>query len=44
MSSLKVPFLDLKAHHDPIRHDVMTAMNAVIDENAFAGGNSLFSK
>lgn len=38
MSSVKVPFLDLKAHHDPIRHEVMAAMNAVIDENAFAGG------
>jgi dTDP-4-amino-4,6-dideoxygalactose transaminase len=38
MSSLKVPFLDLKAHHDPIRQEVMAAMNAVIDENAFAGG------
>jgi dTDP-4-amino-4,6-dideoxygalactose transaminase len=38
MSSVKVPFLDLKAHHDPIRQEVMVAMNAVIDENAFAGG------
>jgi dTDP-4-amino-4,6-dideoxygalactose transaminase len=38
MSSPKVPFLDLKAHHDPIRQEVMAAMNAVIDENAFAGG------
>lgn len=38
MSSNKVPFLDLKAHHDPIRQEVMVAMNAVIDENAFAGG------
>ena len=38
MSSAKVPFLDLKAHHDPIRQEVMAAMNAVIDENAFAGG------
>jgi len=38
MSSAKVPFLDLKAHHDPIRQEVMVAINAVIDENAFAGG------
>ncbi|HEY4301496.1 MAG TPA: DegT/DnrJ/EryC1/StrS family aminotransferase [Candidatus Didemnitutus sp.] len=38
MSSAKVPFLDLKAHHDPIRAEVMAAMNEVIDENAFAGG------
>ena len=38
MSSSKVPFLDLKAHHDPIRQEVMAAMNEVIDVNAFAGG------
>ena len=38
MSSAKVPFLDLKAHHDPIRQEIMAAMNEVIDENAFAGG------
>jgi dTDP-4-amino-4,6-dideoxygalactose transaminase len=38
MSSSKVPFLDLKAHHDPIRTEVMAAMNEVIDANAFAGG------
>jgi dTDP-4-amino-4,6-dideoxygalactose transaminase len=35
---MKVPFLDLKAHHDPIRAEVMAAMEAVIDKNAFAGG------
>ena len=39
MSSSKVPFLDLKAHHDPIRQEVMAAMNEVIDLNAFAGGS-----
>jgi dTDP-4-amino-4,6-dideoxygalactose transaminase len=38
MSSSKVPFLDLKAHHDPIRHEVMAAINEVVDANAFAGG------
>jgi dTDP-4-amino-4,6-dideoxygalactose transaminase len=38
MSSPKIPFLDLKAHHDPIRAEVMAAMNEVIDTNAFAGG------
>ncbi len=38
MSSAKVPFLDLKAHHDPIRAEVMAAMSEVIDANAFAGG------
>lgn len=35
---MKVPFLDLKAHHDPIREEIMAAMTAVIDKNAFAGG------
>ena len=38
MASPKVPFLDLKAHHDPIRQEVMTAINEVVDANAFAGG------
>ncbi|MDB6093022.1 MAG: DegT/DnrJ/EryC1/StrS aminotransferase [Verrucomicrobia bacterium] len=38
MSSLKVPFLDLKAHHDPVRQEILAAMNDVIDANAFAGG------
>lgn len=38
MSSPKVPFLDLKAAHDPIRAEVLAAMHAVIDANAFAGG------
>jgi len=38
MSSVKIPFLDLKAHHDPIRTEVMAAINAVVDQNAFAGG------
>jgi len=34
----KVPFLDLKAHHDPIREQVDAAIAEVIDANAFAGG------
>ncbi len=38
MSSLKVPFLDLKEHHARIRAEVMAAMGEVIDANAFAGG------
>lgn len=37
-AKVQVPFLDLKAHHDPIRAEVMAAMNEVIDINAFAGG------
>jgi dTDP-4-amino-4,6-dideoxygalactose transaminase len=35
---MKVPFLDLKAHHDPIRNEVMAAIESVVDKNAFAGG------
>jgi dTDP-4-amino-4,6-dideoxygalactose transaminase len=38
MSLIKVPFLDLKAHHDPIRQEVMAAINQVVETNAFAGG------
>ena len=38
MASNKVPFLDLKAHHDPIRQEVMAVINQVVDANAFAGG------
>jgi len=38
-AKVQVPFLDLKAHHEPIRAEVMAAMNEVIDANAFAGGS-----
>lgn len=34
----RVPFLDLKAHHDPIRAEIDAAIAEVIDANAFAGG------
>jgi len=37
-AKIQVPFLDLKAHHDPIRAEVTAAINEVIDANAFAGG------
>jgi dTDP-4-amino-4,6-dideoxygalactose transaminase len=33
-----VPFLDLRAQHDPIRAEIISAIAAVIDGNAFAGG------
>jgi dTDP-4-amino-4,6-dideoxygalactose transaminase len=36
---MKVPFLDLKAHHEPIREEVMAAIEKVVDQNAFAGGS-----
>jgi dTDP-4-amino-4,6-dideoxygalactose transaminase len=35
---IKVPFLDLKAHHEPIRDEIRQAIERVIDANAFAGG------
>ncbi|HXP59916.1 MAG TPA: DegT/DnrJ/EryC1/StrS family aminotransferase [Dongiaceae bacterium] len=35
---MNVPFLDLKAHHDPIRKELNQAIAEVIDAGAFAGG------
>jgi dTDP-4-amino-4,6-dideoxygalactose transaminase len=35
---MKVPFLDLKAQHAPLRDAIDTAIGEVIDEAAFAGG------
>ena len=35
---MQVPFLDLKAHHDPLRDEINAAMQEVIAVNAFAGG------
>jgi dTDP-4-amino-4,6-dideoxygalactose transaminase len=35
---MKVPFLDLSAHHEPIREQIDAAIRDVIDRNAFAGG------
>lgn len=35
---MKVPFLDLKAHHEPLREQIEAAIAAVIDSSAFAGG------
>ncbi len=35
---MQVPFLDLKAHHAPLRAELLTAIEEVIDTNAFAGG------
>ena len=35
---MKVPFLDLKAQLAPIREEVQTAIDAVLDNTAFAGG------
>ncbi len=35
---MKVPFLDLKAQHDPIRDEINAAISQVVDSCAFAGG------
>jgi dTDP-4-amino-4,6-dideoxygalactose transaminase len=35
---MNVPFLDLKAQHEPIRAELMASINEVIDWGAFAGG------
>jgi dTDP-4-amino-4,6-dideoxygalactose transaminase len=35
---IKVPFLDLKSHHAPLRSEFNRAIQEVIDEGAFAGG------
>lgn len=38
MSNPTVPFLNLRAQHDPIRSELIEAFSRVIDANAFAGG------
>jgi len=35
---VQVPFLDLKAHHDPLKDEINAAIQEVIAVNAFAGG------
>lgn len=35
---MRVPFLNLRAQHDPIRAELLAAFNEVIDSSAFAGG------
>jgi dTDP-4-amino-4,6-dideoxygalactose transaminase len=35
---MRVPFLDLKAHHSPLRDQFAQAIAEVIDSSAFAGG------
>ena len=38
MNNAPVPFLNLRAQHDPLRAEIMSAISAVIDASAFAGG------
>src|SRR5438046_7734531 len=35
---MQIPFIDLNAHHEPIRAELMAAIGEVIDSSAFAGG------
>jgi len=37
-NSTRVPFLDLKAHHEPLKGEILSAIQEVIDCGAFAGG------
>jgi dTDP-4-amino-4,6-dideoxygalactose transaminase len=36
--NLRVPFLDLRAHHEPLRARILERVARVIDQSAFAGG------
>lgn len=36
--SMRVPFLDLKAHHNLLQEEIQAAIQEVIDSSAFAGG------
>lgn len=38
MNKPSIPFLNLRAQHDPLRAEMMSAIEAVIDSSAFAGG------
>lgn len=38
MNPTKIPFLNLKAQHDPLRAELTSAIQEVIDTSAFAGG------
>jgi dTDP-4-amino-4,6-dideoxygalactose transaminase len=35
---MQVPFLDLKAQYLSIKDEIQAALNAVLDQTAFAGG------
>ena len=35
---MQVPYLDLKAHHEPLKDELNAAIQEVIAVNAFAGG------
>jgi dTDP-4-amino-4,6-dideoxygalactose transaminase len=35
---MRVPFLDLRSEHDPLRAEIFSSLQKVVDESAFAGG------
>jgi dTDP-4-amino-4,6-dideoxygalactose transaminase len=37
-TNIRVPFLDLKAHHEPLKAELLAAIQEVVDSGAFAGG------
>jgi len=36
---MQIPFLNLRAQHDPLRRELLAAIEQVIDSSAFAGGS-----
>ena len=34
---MRVPFLDLRSHHEPLQEELQTAIQEVIESGAFAG-------
>jgi dTDP-4-amino-4,6-dideoxygalactose transaminase len=37
-TEIRVPFLDLQAHHEPLKAEILSAIREVVDSGAFAGG------
>ena len=38
---MNVPLLDLKAHHQPLRKELLAAIEQVLDKNNFILGNDV---
>jgi hypothetical protein len=34
---MRVPFLDLRSHHEPLRGEIQAAIQEIVDSAAFAG-------
>jgi dTDP-4-amino-4,6-dideoxygalactose transaminase len=37
-NTIRVPFLDLTAHHEPLKEEILAAIQEVVNSGAFAGG------